>query len=89
MDLEVGGTTYQVQKGGKIELGVASDHLVIYTDPDDFQGSVKRIANQVRLHNFAKAMKAGLQPDMPVAEGEELPALIMPGKVVDKTNEAK
>jgi hypothetical protein len=74
MDIDVGGTVYSVQKGGKIELGVASDHMTVYVDPDDWEGSVRRIDRQVRLHNYAKAMKLGILPAKPSEPGTELPS---------------
>jgi len=73
MDLEVGGIVNHVSKGGKIELGTSSDHLTLYIDPEDWNGSVLKIDRMVRLHNYAKAMKAGVLPKKPIEPGTELP----------------
>jgi G:T/U-mismatch repair DNA glycosylase len=60
--LLVGGNVFHTTKGAKSELGTASDHLVIYYDPNDFDAARETIKRSVRLHNFAKECKAGTLP---------------------------
>jgi hypothetical protein len=48
--------------------------MTVYVDPDDWEGSVRRIDRQVRLHNYAKAMKLGILPAKPSEPGTELPS---------------
>lgn len=62
VDIDVGGTVNHVQKGMKIELGVASDHLVIYADPNDLLESRDTIERATRLHQYAKELKSGMVP---------------------------
>lgn len=62
VDIDVGGSVNHVQKGMKIELGVASDHLVIYADPDNLLPSRDTIERAVRLHQYAKELKSGMVP---------------------------
>lgn len=65
MDIEVGGRVQHVQTGIKIELGTASDHLVIYTDTADMDTAKETIQRATALHQFAKELKAGFIPSRP------------------------
>lgn len=72
VSFDVGGSVNHRQSGGKIELGVASDHIVIYiVDPDDFEGSKGTIERMVKYHQYAKELKAGFVPARKVP-GEDL-----------------
>jgi acid phosphatase class B len=62
MDIDVGGNIYHTQKGVKIELGSASDHVVIYVDSNDFDAAKETIKRSIRLLNFAKECKSGMLP---------------------------
>lgn len=73
VEIDVGGSVHHKQVGMKIELGVASDHLVIYCDPNDWERSVATIDRSVRLHTYAKQLKAGMLPPKPAEAGTELP----------------
>ena len=62
LSIDVGGGVNHRQTGAKSELGTASDHLVIYYDPDDMERAKTSIIRATRLHQFAKELKAGLIP---------------------------
>lgn len=79
--LDVGGVVINTTKGGKIEIGVASDKVTIHVDPEDWDGSVRTIDRMIRLHNYAKAIKAGILPQKPVEPGTEIPGEDLDSKV--------
>jgi len=62
VDIDVGGGVVHKQVGAKTELGTASDHVVIYYDPDDMERAKFIIERTLRLHQYAKEIKAGLIP---------------------------
>lgn len=59
MDLVVGGNTFITQQGTKIELGTASDHIVIYVNTNDIEQSKTTIERSIQMHNYAKDLKSG------------------------------
>lgn len=59
---DVGGSVNHRQSGVKTELGTASDHIVVYFDPDDMEKAKTTIERAMRLHQYAKELKAGLIP---------------------------
>lgn len=62
VDIEVGGSVSHEQRGAKVELGVASDHLVVYFDPNNPDAALDTIDRAVQLHQFAKQRKSGELP---------------------------
>jgi hypothetical protein len=62
IEIDVGGSVAHRQMGAKTELGVASDHLVIYYDPDSLEKARQTIDNATRLHQYAKELKGGYIP---------------------------
>jgi hypothetical protein len=62
LQIDVGGGVNHRQTGAKTELGVASDHLVLYYDPDNLLVARDTIERGVRLHNYAKQLKSGMIP---------------------------
>ncbi len=62
VDIEVGGMVSHEQKGAKTEIGVASDHLVVYYDPNNVDAALETIDRAVQLHQFAKERKTGQLP---------------------------
>ena len=59
---EVSGSVNHRQSGAKSTLGVASDQVVVYYDPDDMEGAQIIIERTMRLHQYAKEIKSGLIP---------------------------
>jgi len=62
MEIEVGGNVNHLQTGAKIELGTASDHVVIYIDPNRPEEAKLTIERTLRFHQYAKEIKSGLIP---------------------------
>lgn len=60
VEIEVGGSVNHKQSGAKSTIGVASDQLVLYYDPDDLLRARDTIDRGVRLHNYMKQLKAGM-----------------------------
>jgi hypothetical protein len=59
---DVGGSVNHRQSGAKSTIGVASDQVVVYYDPDDMEGAQIIIERTMRLHQYAKEIKSGLIP---------------------------
>jgi hypothetical protein len=74
VDFEIkmeGGINHR-QSGAKSELGVASDHLVLYYDPDNMEKSKETIERGVRLHQYFKELKSGFIPKRPLTGDDPL-----------------
>jgi hypothetical protein len=63
VDIDVGGEVQHKQTGAKSTIGVASDQLVLYYDPDKFLEARDYIDRAVKLHEYHKKLKAGMIPD--------------------------
>jgi len=60
--IDVGGSVNHKQSGAKSTLGVASDNVVVYYDPDDMDKAMHTIERTMRLHQYAKEIKSGYIP---------------------------
>jgi hypothetical protein len=60
--IDVGGSVNHRQSGAKSTIGVASDQVVVYYDPEDMEGAKIIIERTIRLHQYAKEIKSGLIP---------------------------
>jgi len=78
VEIDVGGFVSHKQTGAKSTIGVASDQIVLYYDPDKLLDARDTIERGIRLHQFAKELKSGMIRRTGVDETDPL-ATVFPG----------
>jgi len=77
-EIDISGSVNHRQTGAKSTIGVASDQIVVYYNPDELLVARDTIERATRLHQFAKELKSGMVRNRGV-EAENPLATIFPG----------